>query len=168
MEPRSLSPPTLDTPHAVRPSPSYVHCSPRPPYAQANLFIYPVKGRMGYFHTGALKSDLEVNIIVHIYRCTDRHISIGYWIHFYRCWNILPQSAQHWATHIYYHSALEVTSLVWTSPGSNQDVSRTSSFMEVGIHYLAHSGYRPSSVSCCWRTEVPIFLLAFSWVIPSI
>ena len=82
MAPRSLSPPTLDTPHAVRPSPSYLHRSPRPLYAQANLFIYPAKGHVVYVHAGALTNDLDVNIIVHIYCCTDRHISTGHWIRF--------------------------------------------------------------------------------------
>ena len=48
---------------------------------------------------------------------------------FYCCCKKLPQSAQHWTSHTCYHSALEARSLAWTSPGWNQDVSRTS-FME--------------------------------------
>lgn len=169
MEPHSLSPPTLDTLHAVRPSPSYLHCSTHPLYAQANSFTYPVKGHMGYFHIGALTNDLDVNIIVYIYCCKDRHLSSGYWIHFF----IAAAKNYHKVLSTEQHILVIIQlwrSQVWRGP-HQAEIKMSAGLLLwrlwLGTHYLAHLGCQLSSVSCCWRTEVPIFLLTFSWVIPS-
>lgn len=147
MEPHSLSPPTLDTLHAVRPSPSYLHCSTHPPYAQANSFIYPVKGHMGYFHTGALTNDLDVNIIVHIYCCTDRHISSGYWIQFL---SLLQQITTKC-------SALNNTYLLSFSSGGHKsgvDLTRLKSRCQQDFFFYGGSGWGP----------IILLIRAVSWV----
>ena len=146
MEPHSLSPPTLDTLHAVRPSPSYLHCSTHPPYAQANSFIYPVKGHMGYFHTGALTNDLDVNVIVHIYCCKDRHLSSGYWIHFLLLLQKITTEC----------SALNITYLLSFSSGgqkSGVDLTRLKSRCQQDFFY-GGSGWGP----------IILLIRAVSWV----